>query len=142
MEKAYVSSGGSGRLFGRLLLSFLLTLLISLLLLAAASLLLMRAPDPHAWIKRVGVVLPTVCALLGGILAGRSTRRAGALMGILSGLLFTGTLIFLSWILGESTLALGARILLYAVLLLLSMLGGILGAMRGHKRKKGRRKRR
>ena len=78
---------------------------------------------------------------LGGIVSSRVKKRAGALTGLISGILFVALLFLLSVLLGEDSFSIGKSVVLYTALLLLSVLGGTLGAhKRGRRRRKKRRK--
>lgn len=141
MDRAYISEGKGAGLFKGPLLSLLFTVAFSFFSLSLSSIFIMRAENPSAWIRILGVLLPALSAFLGGIVSSRVKKRAGALTGLISGILFVALLFLLSVLLGEDSFSIGKSVVLYTALLLLSVLGGTLGAhKRGRRRRKKRRK--
>ena len=86
----------------------------------------------------LGVLLPALSALLGGVV---SAKRGGygALSGLLFGVGFVLILLALAFIIKGGALSPVKSAVLYTAMILLSVLGGVIGA---HKPSRKRRKRR
>lgn len=140
MENAYISEGNKTGFLRGLLISLLFMAAFAMASVALASLLLLRAENPSAWIRTLGVLLPSLTAFFGGIVSARSRGGMGALSGLLCGALLVIILVLLAHFSGDAARSLGARAVLYTVLLLLSVLGGTLGAQKRGKRRRKRRK--
>ena len=122
--------------------AFLLSLLFSILLLLLAALLLSYTADPAKWIRIAGPILPALCAFVGGLISGRRENNMGALAGLLTGLMLLAVLLLAATLLGDGTTALTRRLISYAILLLLSVSGGMLGSRGGKRRAYPHRRRR
>ena len=139
MERAFITENkGKGLLRGPLI-ALLFMAGFSLLSMAVASALLLKAENPSAWIRILGVLLPALTAFFGGIVCSKAAGGAGALFGLFSGILLVICLIVLAKITGENSISIAKSAVLYTALLLLSVLGGTLGA---HKKSRKRRKKR
>ncbi len=112
----------------------LFVLLVSAILLPAVALILYRNDDPGRLLTPVGLACLAVVSLLCGFRAGRLRRQSGLLCGLLSGLLFAFLLFLTALILKGGKLPLQA-LPIYLGVVLLSLLGGLLGA----RKKKARR---
>lgn len=134
-QRTVTLSRGRGKgLFRSVLPAFFLMLILGACLLGGAALALSRMPDPSKTIRLLGPVLPALCAFIGGFIAGKREKNMGAVMGLCTGVLFVLFLLLLSTFTGAET-KLFIRIIGYALLLLLSALGGAAGSVGGGKRK-------
>lgn len=138
---ATLSRGKGKGLIGSILPAFFLSLIIGAILLGLCALLLSRSADPGRWVRTIGMALPALCAFFGGFIGGKREKNMGALVGLLSGLLFVGFLLLLAAVTGGAVTSLGIRAVCYTLLLLLSTLGGVAGSMDVSK-KRGRRRHR
>lgn len=139
MEQARISEPGGFGLIKCIAFSFLITLAFGAVLLTATAFILTKCEDPSSLIHLVGIALPAVTAFFGGIVAGKTNKPMGALSGTICGACFIGSLFLLSFFLGEGSFTAWQTLLFYAVLLLLSLLGGFLGASKRNARKRRRR---
>ena len=139
MERAHISEKKNGFL-GWAILSLLFMAAFGVFALVFASFLLSKAEDPLSWIGTVGVLLPALTAFFGGIICGKLRGGVGALSGLCVGVVFVLLLLALSYFTAGSGLGVGERALSYALLVLLSVLGGTLGTVKKRKRRHKRRK--
>ena len=139
-EKRRIQGTGCKSLFGSALAGVVLALLISIPLLLAATFVFSAKPELTGQIRTVGSLVGALSALLGGFVAGKKQKHAGALAGMLFGVMFVGLLLFIGNICGGGALLI-KRAIRYGIFLLLSVLGGALGGMqvKGHHRKRRRR---
>jgi len=140
MDHAYLKEKRGAGLLKSILLSWLCSMLFAALLLLVGTAVLLRYGNPPSIFYALGMLFPALTAFFGGIVAGKKEGRQGALAGLLYGALLLLTLFALSLLLGEGDFSFAKTILSYTLLLLLSVLGGLLGASR--KTKKRRHKRR
>lgn len=140
MEHAYISEGKKTAFWRGPILSLLFMAAFALITVSLASLFLLRAENPSAWIRTLGVLLPALTSFFGGIVSARAKGGMGALSGLISGALLVIILALSAHLLGDSTRSFGARTVLYTFLLLISVLGGMLGAQKKGKRRHKRRK--
>ncbi len=139
-EREYARLGereSRGGFFLSVLFAFLLMLLAAGGVLLLGALVLTRLPDATPYIRTVGCALGGLIALIGGIVAGRRQKHASALAGLLYGVFYVLLLIFCGRFLHGDT-PLWYQALGYAILLLLSVLGGALAKARrsGHRRRR------
>ena len=139
MEQARISEPGGVGLIKSICISFLFTIVFGAVLLTATAFILTKCEDPSSLIRLLGIALPAVTAFFGGIFAGKANKPMGALSGAFCGACFIGLLFLLSTFLGEGSFAAWQTLLFYAILLLLSLMGGFLGASKRSTRKKHRR---
>jgi len=142
MNQAHISEKKGTGLLRSLLISFAVMLLFGALSLLASSFILSGRPNPAPYIRIVGFALPALTALVGGITAGISEKKQGALCGLCSGAAFVLVLFLLSFFANGGALSAFETLISYTVLILLSVLGGLIGASQGGKRKKRRSRRR
>ena len=140
MNHTYLKEKRGAGLLRSILLSWLFSMLFAAMLLLVGAALLLHYGNPPSIFYALGMLFPALTAFLGGIVAGKKEGKQGALAGLLYGALFLLTLFTLSLLFGEGDFSFAKTILSYTLLLLLSVLGGLLGASR--KTKKRRHKRR
>ncbi len=138
MSHAYISDKKGKGLFRGALLALLFSLAFSLFTLTLSSAFLLRTESPSTWISLIGVLLPSLSALFGGIVSSK-TGGGGALSGLLFGISFVSVLLLLSFLLEDGAFSLFKSLVLYTAVLLIAVLGGVLGT---HKRQKRRRAKR
>ncbi len=138
MSHAYISDKKGKGLFRGALLALLFSLAFSLFTLTLSSAFLLRTESPSTWISLIGVLLPSLSALFGGIVSSK-TGGGGALSGLLFGIGFVAVLLLLSFLLEDGAFSLFKSLVLYTAVLLIAVLGGVLGT---HKRQKRRRAKR
>ena len=138
MEHLYPLEKKKNGLLKSTVFSFLFSVLLAGVLLLITAGILLRYQNPPEAYGIISVLLPSVTALTAGIIAGRTEGKQGALAGLLFGLLFLGLLWTLSLMQGEGGRSLGETVIFYSILLLLSVLGGVIGASRHHKKRKRR----
>lgn len=142
MEHAFLAEKSGRGLIKSTLLSFLFSIVFGICLLLTSSAVLLHYQSASAVFRSVGILLPSATAFAGGIVAGKVEKKQGALAGILHGVFFLLSLFLISRIFGNGELSLPLSLILYGVILLLSALGGMLGATKRSKGKKRRKKRR
>ncbi len=142
MDHAYLTGKKNGGLFKSTLLSLLFSFLFGAAAILVSAAVLLRFGNPTGGFRALGMLLPALTALLGGIVSGKADGKQGALAGLLHGLLFVLTLFLLSLLFGEGDLSLAYTLISYTIMLLLSVLGGLLGASARGKKKKRRHGRR
>ena len=104
--------------------------LLMLLLLAAAALFAYKSSDPTALVAPLGYAVAMLGAFFAGLLCARRRGRQGLLCGLLSGVLFlVPSAIGYLALMGEGESTKGQPFVFYLLLLTLSLLGGILGAV-------------
>jgi len=138
MSHAYISDKKGKGLFRGALLALLFSLAFSLFTLTLSSAFLLRTESPSTWISLIGVLLPSLSALFGGIVSSK-TGGGGALSGLLFGIGFVAVLLLLSFLLRDGAFSPFKSLVLYTAVLLIAVLGGVLGT---HKRQKRRRAKR
>ena len=137
MERVHVSERKGGILKSALL-SLIFSLFLGGALLLITALILYRTQNPPEAYGIPSVLLPSLTALGAGIAAGRIEGKQGALAGLFFGLLFVLLLWGLSLLIGEGARGLGETVIFYSVLIFISVLGGLIGASRRHKKRKRR----
>lgn len=130
-------SAGHGGFFGGVFITFLLMVVLSVAVLLVGALVLARLPDATPYIRTVGCAMGGILALVGGIIAGKKQKHAGALAGLLYGALYVLMMLLCGRFLVGGT-PLWWRISGYGIFLLLAVLGGALGGMRrtGHRKRR------
>ena len=134
--------GGKGRgasLFVSAFISLLFSLLIGGASLFVAAFIFSLRPEQSLYISTVGCVLGAVTACLGGFLAGKRQRHAGALVGVVFGIIFTALLALIGEACGGDGNG-ARRVIGYAVFLLLSVLGGALATVEPKRKRHGKRR--
>ena len=138
IEKGERLEGGKSVLRSALFALLFTPLASALALLVAASFFSLKPESSH-YIGTVGCTLGAASAFFGGFLSGRRQRHAGALAGVLFGILFTILLAVIGKLFGGGSPL--QRVIGYAVFLLLSALGGMLGTVKSSKGHHKRRRR-
>ncbi len=142
MDHAYLTGKKNTGLFKSTLLSLLFSLFFGTVAILVSAAVLLRYGNPTGAFRALGMLLPALAALFGGIVSGKAEGKQGALAGLFHGLIFILSLFLLSLLLGEGDLSLAYTLISYTVMLLLSVLGGLLGASARGKKKKRRHGRR
>ncbi|MBE6656318.1 MAG: TIGR04086 family membrane protein [Ruminococcaceae bacterium] len=139
-ERRAVLGGAGKTLVGSAFFALLGALAFGGISLFGAALFFSYKPNATPYIGTVGCALGALAALFGGFGAGRRQKHAGALAGLLFGVLYLIVLLLLSRF-GSMGTPLPKRLIGYAIFLLLSALGGALGSMRVGERHHKKRKR-
>lgn len=126
---------------GGAITAFLVTLAISTLTILISAVILFFAPRGAAYISVTGMVISLFSALLGGIVAGRRSRHAGMIAGLLFGILYLCVMLLLGQFFYTNAPRL-KRLLGFILFPALALVGGGLGGMRtvSHKHRKHRRR--
>ena len=109
--------------------------LLALLLLFFFSFLSYKSANPGGGIQLYSYGILAITSLFCGFLSARTHKKRGLLSGISAGILFLSVLIIVSFFFREDSFPFGKSILIYLAVLLLSTLGGIIGANRKQKRR-------
>lgn len=137
---AVLGKGEGGRSILRAVcLAWLIATVTGALLLSGGAALIYALPSTSVYTAPIGAAIGALTALVGGVAAGRLHKHAGALSGLLFGVLYFAVMLVLGRFVSTGYPLLG-RVLGYGVLLLLSLLGGTLGGMRSGGRKRRRRR--
>ena len=131
---AYIKEEGARSFLGSTLLAFLSALIVALAFILLFALLFFSKPELLPYAGITGCVCGAITALFCGIFAGRRKRHAGALAGFLTGVLYLLVLILVGCFF-RSAVPLPKKLVGYAIFLLLAVLGGMLGALRGGRRR-------
>ncbi len=142
MEHAFLADRRGTGLLKSTLFSLLFSFVFGLILLLASGAILLYYQNPTHAFQVTSTLLPALTAFFGGIIAGKTEKKQGALAGILHGILFVLFLFLLSRLLGEGDFSVAHTLISYTVMLVLSVLGGTVGAAKRQKGKKRRHKRR
>ena len=124
-------------LLSGILLSLLLSLFLSFLFLLFLAFLLYRTDDPLRLLSPALYISPLLCSLFYGFSLAKSRRTGGVTVGLLAGAILNLLLFGVGLILQGGKLPLSS-LLLYALVLLFSLLGALL-AQRKPRRKRKRR---
>ena len=138
MSHAYIAEKKSGGILKGALWALFLTVALSLFSIAISSVLLLRAESPSAYIDTLGILLPMLASLFGGAVSAK-LGGAGAVSGIIHGAVFTLLLYLLSLLMSADVFSLSKTVVFYTVLILVSALGGVLGARKKGKKRRKRR---
>ena len=128
-QSAYIKEERGRSFFGNAFSAFIYAALTGAVFLFLSALLLFFKPPLLPYANLIGCACGAVTALICGMISGARTRHAGALAGLLSGLLYLALLILIGNIF-HTDIPLSKTMVGYAIFLLLSVLGGMLGALR------------
>lgn len=124
-------------LLSGILLSLLLSLFLSFLFLLFLAFLLYKTDDPLRLITPALYITPLLCGFLFGFTLAKARRAGGAFVGLLAGGVLALLLLGIGLILKGGSLPLSS-LLLYALVLLSSLLGSLLATKRPRRRRKNR----
>ena len=139
-RKASLGGGERYSVIGGAAIALLFSLAIGTVLILLSAVTLFFVPRGAMYISTLGTVLGLLTALLGGILAGRLNRHAGALSGLLFGVFYLGVMLLLGRFFYTGA-PFVKRLLGYILFPASALVGGALGGMRRTRARHKRRRR-
>ena len=140
-RKDYTARLGGGKarsLIPSVLRALLLTLLLFGVLLLALAFVLYRTEDPGSMLTPAAIGIAGASAAFGGLFAGRIYRTGGSLAGLLHGMLLVFLLLLGAIVAGGGSVK-ATALPFYLGMLILSTIGGRIGAKKKHRRTARRR---